>query len=90
MGIAPEQMCEIEKALANAAPDAETVAALRRLAAGVFITRCDAADIEDEAPFRSYAHCNLYLLDARDHCVKVTADPAQATGLVLAPKGTGA
>ncbi len=90
MSIGFEQLCEIERALAYAAPDAGTVAALRRLAPGVFITRCDAADVKDETPFRSYAQCTLYLLDGRDHCVKITADLAHATGLILAPKGIGA
>jgi len=41
-------------------------------------------------PFRSYAHCDLYLLDGRDHCVRVTADPAVATGLIIAAKGASA
>jgi hypothetical protein len=44
----------------------------------------------DEVPFRSYAHCDLFLLDGRDHCVRVTADPAVATGLIIAAKGASA
>jgi hypothetical protein len=48
--------------------------------------RCDKADIQDETPFRTYENCDLFLIDARDHCVKITADPTVATGLVVAPK----
>jgi len=59
---------------------------LRGLKPGVTATRCDASDMADEIPFRSYAHCDLYLLDGRDHCVRVTADPAVATGLIIAAK----
>jgi hypothetical protein len=89
MAIAAQDFTAIDAALADAAADAAAVSALRKLAPGLHVTRCDATDVQDETPFRAYAKCNLYLLDGRDHCVKVTDDPAAATGLVLAPKGNG-
>ncbi len=90
MSIEADQLRAIDDILATAVADHAAVATLRRLAPGLSATRCDQTDIQDETPFRSYERCNLYLIDARDHCVKITSDPAVATGLVLAPRGDGA
>jgi hypothetical protein len=89
MGISVDQLSAIDDLLASASADAATVSLLRDVAPGVSATRCDASDIQDEAPFRSYERCNLFLLDRRDHCVRITNDPAVATGLIVAPKGAG-
>lgn len=86
MGIAPELFEAIDATLATAAADPEAVAALRKIAPGVHAIRCDKTDIQDETPFRSYENCDLFLIDGRDHCVKITSDPTVATGLVVAPK----
>lgn len=77
----------IDSFLATAPADHVTLTALRQFAPHMTVTRCDAVDVRDETPFREYALCNLYLIDGRDHCWKITGDPAAATGLVLAPKG---
>lgn len=90
MAITIEHLREIDRLLATSQADGATVASLRGLKPGVTATRCDASDMADEIPFRSYAHCDLYLLDGRDHCVRVTADPAVATGLIIAAKGASA
>lgn len=90
MGIGVEQLTLIDQFLETAAADHAAVSGLRRLAPGLAVTRCDGADVRDEAPFRSYAKIDLFLLDGRDHCVTITSDPAVATGLVLAPRGEGA
>lgn len=47
-----------------------------------FVSMSD-ADIP-ESPFRSLTDYNLYLLDGREHCVQLTNDPANATGVVVA------
>lgn len=90
MTITPEQIERVDALLANAPADAATVAALRKLVSGAAATCCDAADMIDEAPFRSYSRCNLFLLDGRDHCVRVTSDPTVATGFIVAAKGESA
>jgi hypothetical protein len=87
MGLAPELLEAIDATLASAAADLAAVAALRKIAPGVNAIRCDRTDIQDETPFRSYANCDLFLIDGREHCVKITSDPTVATGLVVAPKG---
>jgi hypothetical protein len=87
MAISTELFVEIDAVLAQAGADSPTLARLRGLAEGLTATRCDASDLADELPFRSYPRCSLYLLDGRDHCMKITDDPDAATGLVLVPKG---
>ncbi len=87
MGLASEQITQIDVALAAAAADQRALAALRQLAPGLAVTRCDAIDMREETPFRIYERVSLYLIDGRDHCWKITQDPRCATGLALAPNG---
>lgn len=68
--------------LADAMP--ANLPAFRAEFPGVTLTRCDARDMGGETPFRSSPRFDLYLLDAREHCVHITSDPACATGVVLA------
>jgi hypothetical protein len=86
MALTPAQLGEIDAALATASADPQTIASLRQLAPGFAITRCDALDMRDETAFRIYASVALFLIDTRDHCWKITQDPARATGFVLAPR----
>ena len=51
---------------------------------GLSLTRCDASDIDVETPFREYPGLSLFLVDAHDHCWRITSDPARATGIVVA------
>jgi hypothetical protein len=87
MSVSEQNLLAIGEVLASAGADAATIAELRRRFPGVSLSRCDAHDVADETPFRTFARCNLYLLDARDHCVRITSDPTVATGLVLASTG---
>ena len=89
MPITTEQLREIDRLLTTGAADGAMVASLRKLGPGLTATRCDASDMADEAPYRTYVHCNLYLLDGREHCVRVTGDPTTATGVIIAAKGEG-
>ena len=53
---------------------------------GVSLTRCDAADMSGERPFREYPGCYLYLVDGSGHCWRITDDPSAATGVVVASR----
>jgi hypothetical protein len=86
MAISAELMEQIDAVLAQASADGPTLARLRGLVAGLTATRCDASDLADSEPFRSYEHCALYLLDGRDHCMMITDDPTTATGVVVVAK----
>lgn len=54
---------------------------------GISVTACDAADMgEEEVAWFETALFQVYLLDTREHCVRLTADPRMASGLILARK----
>lgn len=85
MTLSEGQLEQIEKFLL-ADPAGGNVMAFRSEFPGVTLTCCDAVDMRGETPFRSYALFDLYLIDARDHCVQLTADPTAATGIVMAKR----
>lgn len=85
MALNEVQLQGIEKFLL-ADPASGNVMAFRAEFPGVTLTRCDALDMRGETPFRSYPQFDIYLIDARDHCVQLTADPAAATGIVMAKR----
>lgn len=82
MALSMEDLAEIEGLLASAS-DADLFVELRRRFPRLFLIQCDASDMT-EAPLASNARLDIHLLDSADHCVRVTADPARATGVVLA------
>lgn len=84
MALAAGELVEIETMLAS--DDAsQTCATLRQKFPHLAVIRCDASDVT-ETPFRSFAAFDLHLLDSADHCAQITADPARATGIVLATR----
>eukprot|EP01031_Cornospumella_fuschlensis_P008502 gene8502-10471_t len=85
MGLAADEWTVIDRILSDRAVDGQVLADLRRQFPHLSWTRCDASDVT-EAPFRTYPGFDLHLLDAADHCVQLTEDPARATGLVLAQR----
>lgn len=78
-------------AQAGAADPALLDAGLARLLPDVARRHCDASDVLED-PFRTAAGADLHLLDTRGHCIRVTADPGEAGGLLLAvhPKARAA
>ena len=81
MAISDAELTEIERLLG-----AEGTLALWDLRAKfsrLSWTSCDASDVI-ESPYRSFAYCDLHLLDGADHCVTVTDDPGRATGIIVA------
>jgi hypothetical protein len=84
MAISDAELTEIERLLG--AENAPVLSELRAKFSHLSWTRCDATDVI-EAPFRSFTHCNVHLLDGADHCVTVTDDPARATGVIVAFRG---
>lgn len=83
MSISEADLAAIEALLAPAGAAPGAAAALRQRLPHLSLTRCDASDMTD-APFRVFPDYELHLVSAADHCVQVTADPASATGLILA------
>lgn len=74
------------QALGGAAEVTEIDQALRRLVPNVPLRHCDASDVLEE-PFRQAGRIDLHLLDARGHCIAVTAAPEDANALLIADRG---
>jgi len=85
MALGPDELSEIDGVLSAPDADARVFAQLRRQFPHLSWTRCDASDVT-EAPFRTYPRFEVHLVDRSDHCVEITADPARATGIVLADR----
>lgn len=65
--------------------DEATIRALRQTYPGVHFTLCSDDDIPPRlAPVLVRTGFNVYLADAREHCVKLTADSEEASGVVFA------
>lgn len=97
MGLCADEIAAIDGLLA-AQPalltggDAGVLSEFRLRFPALSLTVCDLSDIDSELPFRVYPAMSLFLVDAGDHCWKITSDPARATGVVVArhkihPKG---
>ncbi|MGA7805867.1 DUF6129 family protein [Bradyrhizobium sp.] len=87
MALGTDELTEIEILLSAESAEADPFAVLRGRFPHLSWTRCDASDVT-ETPFRTYQGFDLHLVDKADHCVKITNDPAYATGIILAAKGT--
>ena len=85
MALGPDELLEIDGALSAPDADARVFAQLRNRFPHLSWTKCDASDVP-ETPFRTYACFDLHLVDRSDHCVRITADPSRATGIVLAAR----
>lgn len=85
MALGPDELREIDGVLSAPDADARVFAQLRSRFPHLSWTRCDASDVP-EAPFRTYSRFEVHLVDRSDHCVQITADPARATGIVLAER----
>ena len=65
--------------------DEAAVAALRSAYPELHFTVCDDDDVPARlAPVAERPGFNVYLVDAGEHCVKFTTEPAHASGLVFA------
>ncbi|MEA1675933.1 hypothetical protein [Nitrospirillum sp. BR 11163] len=65
------------------APAEDAFATLRRRLPHLAWTRCDSSDVTED-PFRRYSGFDVHLLDGSGHCVRLTDEPATATGVLLA------
>ncbi|EGV19810.1 DUF6129 family protein [Thiocapsa marina] len=82
--IAEERLDQIAEVVRRAGLSTETIGALREAFTDVHFTHCSDDDISVGKPVRSAEGFKLYLVDGREHCLVLTDDPANATGIVLA------
>lgn len=89
MPFSDEEMTGMETLLREAANLPQAVAQFHCLFPGKSVTRCDLSDMGAESAYRHFEAFDLYLVDGRDHCWRITGDPAAATGIVLARRAAG-
>jgi hypothetical protein len=79
------QLVAIADAVQRQGADETAVASLRDAYPQLFFTLCGDDDIPPRlAPALKREGFNVYLADARDHCVTLTTDLEGATGIVFA------
>ncbi len=86
MPLKDDALAKIDAELGKPEADSSALAGFRTDFPGLSLTRCDESDMGVEKPFREYPRFNLYLIDTSEHCVRITPDPACATGVVIAAK----
>ena len=86
MALTQDDLSRIDALFAQARKEASPFADFRRRFPGISLTRCDVMDMSGEPAFREYPAFNVYLVDGRDHCWRLTADPEAATGIVVAER----
>lgn len=85
MALETDELATLDELLtAAASADASSLTGIRQRFPWLSLTRCDESDMDTETPFRVYPGLSLYLVDASDHCWRITADPERATGIVVA------
>jgi hypothetical protein len=83
--IAPELVEAVAAQVEAGGASETTLSKLRESYPQVHFTYCMDDDVQEAAqPCLTRPGFNLYLVDGRDHCMKLTVNPAEATGLVLA------
>lgn len=84
MPLTAAEVSELEALLAVSDGGAQLIQQFRERFPGRSLTRCDESDMGGDEPFRRFEAVDLYLVDGRDHCWHITADPQVATGVVVA------
>ncbi|MEI6707158.1 MAG: DUF6129 family protein [Methylococcales bacterium] len=82
--IAEMQLQAVAKRIASAYLDDALITQLRAEFAPLHFTYCYDDDISDRTPVIETEQFNLYLIDGREHCLKMTNDYEAATGIVVA------
>ncbi len=83
MAITERDLMEIDRILVDPQADGQVLSLLRQALPHLAFARCDASDIEDE-PGALTPRFDLHFFDNSDHCMKIVASAAMATGVILA------
>jgi hypothetical protein len=82
--IEPDVIDQINALVLDHGLDEAAVNTLRGMWPDIHFTYCSDDDVLGPKPVRESDGFNIYLVDGREHCLKFTSDPQNATGLVLA------
>jgi len=86
MPLTESHLAKLEMLLGSTEPTGNPLAGFRQQFPGLSLTRCDPLDMSGEEPFRAFPKFDLYLVDGSDHCWRLTDDPVEATGIVVAER----
>lgn len=82
--IAPELLEQAAAMVAKANAEESVVGELRAAFPGTHFSWCMDDDVGKAKPVLERAGFNLYLVDSREHCLKLTNDAGVATGVLVA------
>jgi hypothetical protein len=82
--IIPQQLSDIARLVESQGLDDKVMARLRGIYPGVHFTCCLDEEINDAKPVWESPRFNIYLVDSRNYCLRLTDSAEAATGLVLA------
>jgi hypothetical protein len=82
--ISAEQLQAVGNWLADNVAGQNREQALRAAFPDMHFTFCLDDDVMSDAPVSELSGFNLYLVDSSNHCLSLTRDLEQATGLVVA------
>jgi hypothetical protein len=82
--ITPRQLSDIAQWVETRGVDDAALSGLRQAYPDLHFTDCLDDDINDAEPALQGAGINLYLVDSRQHCLRLTDDLQHASGVVLA------
>jgi len=82
--ISQETLALIAGTISAAGVDESVIAALRNDYPQLHFTYCSEDDIPNNEPVLEQEQFNLYLVDGREHCLCLTRDFENATGVVVA------
>jgi len=78
------QIQQIAEIVRRAGLNDQTLSVLREHFSALHFSHCLDDELGADKPFLADEDFNLYLVDGRAHCLKLTRDPECATGLLLA------
>ncbi|MDD2758660.1 MAG: DUF6129 family protein [Methylomonas sp.] len=82
--ISSEQLQRVAAAIRSGTLSESLVATLRSENPGIHFTYCMDDDLPNHEPVLEDAGFNLYLVDGREHCLRLTSNYEHATGIVIA------
>jgi hypothetical protein len=84
MAVGAHELERVAGALCAGEISAAAVADLRRSLPGVSLSLCDVCDVDTARRFRSFPAFDLFLIDGRTQSWRLTSEPSEGTGVMIA------
>ncbi len=84
MAIEAERIDELAALLLAVPAGGNPVPVVRASFPDLTVSRCDAADMRHETPYRRIGEFDVFLVDTSNHCWRMIDEPGVATGVILA------